>query len=308
MAILNRPTSTALHQYLWQQEISDRKQNSLLPHPETILRHGAIVGSVIHCYASMERTMEQARQHISDLETTGRSVASGTVILADTLSRSKGRFSRTWHAPVGGLWGCLILADTFMTKARTLLPLTLGVACCEAVREFGADDACVRWVNDVVVSGQKLAGFLVESFRSPRYKEEYHLLGFGININNTDFPVELTNIAASLGTVLGQPVNLHGFTLSFLAKMAWNIGLLCYEEEQELHHHCLPEEQRPHLLLEQWKNLSDTLGRRVHYGYDIQQKPLYEAIVTGIRPDGALVMRLNDGNEIVEHGGELRYL
>ncbi|MBU0664111.1 MAG: biotin--[acetyl-CoA-carboxylase] ligase [Proteobacteria bacterium] len=311
MAAINRPTPASLQEYLWTYEKTSRSQYPLLPNSEEILcilRYGAIVGSVIQCHSSMDRTMDQARQYISDLEKSGGSVASGTVILADTLIRPKGRFARAWHAPVGGLWGCLILADTFLSKARTLLPLTLGVSCCEAVRDLGVNDASVRWVNDVLVDGRKLAGFLVESFRSPRYGEGFHLLGFGININNSRFPAALTNMAVSLSQILDSPVNLHNFTLSFLAKMAWNIGLLCYEEERELHQSFFSEEQKSHLLLEQWKNLSDTLGKRVLYGYDIQQNPLYEATVTGIRADGAIVMRLKDGNEIIEHGGELQYL
>ena len=314
MTAINRPTPASLQEYLWQHELPNRQQNPRLPSPEKIIRYGAIIGSVIQCHSSMGRAMEQARQHIINLEEAGGSAASGTVILADTLMHSKGRFTRTWHAPPGGLWGCIILADTFMPRARTLLPLALGVACCEAVRDLGAKKACVRWVNDVLVSGQKIGGFLVEGFRSPRYGEEYHLLGFGININNNCFPETLTDMAVSLSHTLGNPVNLHDFTLSFLAKMTWNIGLLCYEEEQDLHRDCSWQDsgdlegQKNHLLLEQWKNLSDTLGRRVLYGYDIQKNPQYEATVTGIRPDGAIVMRLDDGNQIIEHSGELRYL
>lgn len=314
MATINRPTPALLQEYLWKYELPQRHRHHLLASPEKILRYGAIVGSVIQCHSNIDRAMEHGRLHISHLEEKGRATASGTVILADSLTSSKGRFTRTWHAPTGGLWGCLILADTFMGRTRTLLPLTLGIACCEAVRELGARDANVRWVNDVLVSGRKLAGFLVESFRSPIHHEEFHLLGFGININNNCFPEPLTNMAISLSQVLGHPINLHNFTLSFLAKMAWNVGLLCHQEELERHDDLLWEApnksngQQDHLLLAQWKKVSDTIGRRVVYGYDIQQKPQYEARVTGIKHDGAIIMRLADGHEIIEHSGELQYL
>jgi len=301
----------SLQEYLWTRELSERKKGLRLPPPETILRYGAFVGSAIQCHSSLERTMEHARRHITDAESQGTSVISGTVILADTLVHSKGRFARSWHAPQGGLWGSMILADTFLTRARTLLPLALGIACCEAVRGLGIHEAHVRWVNDVLVRGQKLAGFLVESFRGPRYGEAFHLLGFGINVNNNSFPAELTDNAISLSRILDGPVSLPDFTLSFLAKLAWNIGLLCHEEERELHRWEGAEDQEnqaAHLLLDQWKKLSDTIGKKVLYGYDIQQKPLYEAVVTGINSDGAIVMRLNDGTEIIEHSGELQYL
>jgi BirA family transcriptional regulator, biotin operon repressor / biotin---[acetyl-CoA-carboxylase] ligase len=314
MAAINRPTPALLQEYQRKYEIPQRRLHPLLASPEDILRYGAIVGSVIQCHSTIDRAMEHARQHIIHLEARGISAASGTVILADSLISSKGRFTRTWHAPTGGLWGCLILADTFMGRARTLLPLTLGVACCEAVRELGAQNASVRWVNDVLVSGRKLAGFLVESFRSPIHHEEFHLLGFGININNNHFPETLADMAISLSQVLGHSINLHDFTLSFLAKMAWNVGLICYEEERGFDDALSWEdpgntkEQQDHLLLAQWKKVSDTIGRRVIYGYDIQQKPQYEARVTGIQPDGGIVMRLDDGHEIIEHSGELQYL
>ncbi len=314
MAAINRPTPALLQEYLRKDELPQRRLHPLLASPEEILRYGAIIGSVIQCHSTIDRAMEHARQHIILLEARGISTASGTVILADSLISSKGRFARTWHAPTGGLWGCLILADTFMGRARTLLPLTLGVACCEAVRELGAQNACVRWVNDVLVSRRKLAGFLVESFRSPTHHEGFHLLGFGININNDHFPDPLVNMAISLSQVLGHPINLHDFTLSFLAKMAWNVGLICYEEERALHDPLSWEdpdntkEPQDHLLLAQWKKLSDTIGRRVIYGYDIQQKPQYEARVMGVQPDGGIVMHLDDGHEIIEHSGELQYL
>jgi BirA family transcriptional regulator, biotin operon repressor / biotin---[acetyl-CoA-carboxylase] ligase len=311
MTVINSIHPASLQKYLWSHELLERKKSPHLPPPETILRYGAFVGSAIQCHASLERTMEHARRHIADSESQGLSVISGTVILADTLIQSKGRFARSWHAPPGGLWGCVILADTFLSRARTLLPLALGVACCEAVRGLGIPEAHVRWVNDVLVRGQKLAGFLVESHRGPRQGEAFHLLGFGININNDSFPAELTGNAISLRRILDGPVDLPGFSLSFLAKLAWNIGLLCHEEERELHRWDGAGEggnQAGHLLLDQWMKLSDTIGKKVLYGYDIQQKPLYEAVVTGINSDGAIVMRLGDGNEIVEYGGELLYL
>ena len=59
------------------------------------------------------------------------------VTLADRLHRSKGRFDRTWHAPAGGLWGCLLHVNTLLPQSRNLISLAVGVACCEAVREVG---------------------------------------------------------------------------------------------------------------------------------------------------------------------------
>lgn len=275
---------------------------------ETVFRYGGFVGAGIQSFSSLGRAMDYCRSHIDQLEKEGRSVASGTVVLADTLNSSKGRFGREWHAPEGGLWGCLILVNTFLAETVNLLPLALGVSCCEAMREAGVDRSVIRWVNDVLIDEKKVGGFLIEGYHAPLRLEEYCLVGFGININNDIFPEELEATAISLKQVTGRQVDLDRFCLSYLAKLSWNIGLICYEEQQKLQADNYSGGSSSHLLLERWKQLSDSMGKRVLYGYDVMEKPQYRATVTDIQNDGGLVMRLDDGSEIVEHGGEIRYL
>ena len=272
---------------------------------EEILRYGAFVGSAVECHPFLDRAMDHSRAHIAAMEKAGRSVHSGTVILADCLGASKGRFDRVWHAPVGGLWGCLIHANTLLTRSRGLLSLAVGVACCEAVREMGAA-AQVRWVNDVLVHGRKVAGFLIEGFISPCYREEYNLIGFGININNSHFPPDLRGTAIALAEALGHPLDLNLFARTFLAKLSFNLGLLYFEEDRELRDE--EESAGRHRLLQSWRQLSDTIGRQVVYGLDVLQKPQYRAVVEDISDTGGIVLRLDDGHEKTEYCGEIRYL
>ncbi len=300
-------TPQALDEYVAAVEIPWRQLQSGLDH-ETIFRHGAFVGSAIQVYPSLDRAMDKARQYISSQEANRLSVANGTLIVASSLQLSKGRFSRSWHAPPGGLWGCLILADTFLPPFRQLLPLIPGIACCEALHQAGAPVAAIRWVNDVLLQGKKQAGFLIEGFRSPMHGENYHLLGFGLNLNNDSFPAELQGSAVSLSRFLGHSVDISSFALSFLAKLRWAIGLLLVEEEQWLSRTGGGEYEEEHPLLKRWKGLSDTLGKRVLFGYDVEQHPQYEAVVAGIANDGGLILNHDDGTTSVEHSGEIRYL
>lgn len=273
---------------------------------ERILRYGAFVGSVVECHAVLERAMARARSHIAAMEQSGRSVYNGTVILADSLGSSKGRFDRTWHAPVGGLWGCLIHANTLLPQSRNLIPLAVGVACCEAVRETGIG-AELRWVNDVLVDSRKVAGFLIESFFSPVHREEYNLIGFGINVNNRQFPPELRDIALSLSQALGRSLDLNRFALLFLAKLSFAFGLLYREEEARLHDES-GGRSGWHPMLQTWTALSGTIGRRVRFGFDVVKDPQYQAIATGLSESGGLILRLDDGHEKTEYCGEIRYL
>ena len=61
-------------------------------------------------------------------------------------------------------------------------------------------------------------------------------------------------------------------------------------------------------MVHAWKGLSDTLGRRVEYGYDVVRKPLYQATVKDVDDSGGLVMQLENGFTVTENSGEIFYL
>ncbi|MCI5126497.1 MAG: hypothetical protein D3925_18970 [Candidatus Electrothrix sp. AR5] len=61
------------------------------------------------------------------------------------------------------------------------------------------------------------------------------------------------------------------------------------------------------MLLAVWRKLSDTAGQRVEYGFDIEQKPLYQAHALEIDSCGGLVMELGDGSRVTEYSGEIVY-
>jgi BirA family biotin operon repressor/biotin-[acetyl-CoA-carboxylase] ligase len=300
------PTAEELKKFILEYELPLRSR--AFADAATVFRFGAFVGSILEHHDSLERTMDRARTLINATEDAGKSVASGTVITARTLTSSRGRFSRSWHAPPGGLWGCLIHANTLLPASRRFLSLAVGVACCEAVRQAGAEKACLRWVNDVLLDQKKVAGFLIQGYSGSRALEEYDLIGFGINCNNHFFPEELQTTATSLTEQLCRPVDLHLFAMAFLAKLAWNLGLLYYEEARELRGEGFSKEGGCHMLLQQWKELSDTIGRRVIYGQNVFEAPLYEAEVIGLQNDGSLLLQLDDGTSTSVNSGEIRYL
>ena len=304
----NRPTSEAIFQHLQQaQMLGDWAATSVVD-VDVVKRYGAFVGAVIESHSSLPRAMEHARSLIQKTAHDGGSVASGTVILADTMSRSRGRFSRHWYAPAGGVWGCMVHANTLLPESRRFIPMATGLACCEAVREVGVADAVLRWVNDVLVCGEKLAGFLVESYTEPVYGEEFTLVGFGINVNNCSFPADIGCSPVSLKQILAQDINLSNFTSLFLARLAWNFGLLYHEEARNLQGEGFSGSNGKHLLLERWLACSDTVGKHVVYGFDVMTSPQYRAEVLEVNEDGGLVLRLEDGYQKTEYSGEIRYL
>lgn len=304
----NRPTPEAVYNRL---QLAKSRENGSRNSPanvEAVARYGAFVGSVIESHSSLPRAMDHARSLIKKTVHAKNSVASGTVILSDMMSRSKGRFTRHWHAPAGGVWGCMIHANTLLPQSRRFISLATGLACCEAVREVGGNQAILRWVNDVLVGGRKLAGFLIESYTEPVHGEEFTLVGFGINVNNCSFPADLSSSSVSLKQILATDLDLSEFTALFLSRLAWNFGLLYHEEARELRGECFSGNGGMHLLLERWLACSDTIGKKVIYGFDVMKAPQYRADVLRVDDDGGLVLRLEDGHEKTEYSGEIRYL
>ncbi|MBW2467418.1 MAG: biotin--[acetyl-CoA-carboxylase] ligase [Deltaproteobacteria bacterium] len=282
-----------------------------------IFRYGAVVGSVIEQYERISRGADALRQRIREAEEKNESFHSGTVILADEMEHSKGRFKRYWHAPKGGLWMTLGLANTLLPQSSLLLPMAAGVSCCEVLRSYGIE-AHIKWVNDTLVQNRKVSGILTESFTGPRYGEEYILIGIGINVNNNRFPAELSETATSMKSCLNMEVNLQELTVRLLAKLQWNIGLLFYEEARHLEEHggmavnsTTAAENLPgteHLLLKSYKKLTDIFNRRVVFGFDVQNNPQFEAKVIGLDSSGGLILEMADSSRTVQHSGEIIYL
>ncbi len=299
----------SIQQLISAEEIPSR----LLHYPaevvQAVYRYGAPVGSTIQHLPQAERLMPLARQRINEFEARGQSCPSGMVFLADELSDGRGRFQRSWHAPVGGLWLTLVMANTLLPESMRLYPLAAGMACCEAIRSYGLD-ARLKWVNDVHVAERKICGVLCESFTSTTFAEEYVLIGVGLNVNNLAFPPELGATAVSMKELLGRDTELTSFAARLLAKFSWSFGMLCHDEAQRL---AADDGSGAHLpdslLLAAWRELSDTVGRKVWFGFDVQQQPQYRAEVLGLAPDGGIILRhLESGAEIVEHSGELLYI
>src|SRR5437763_1249614 len=114
-----------------------------------------------------------------------RGAPHGTLVTAAEQTAGRGRQGRTWTAPAG----LAILCSLVIRDPPRLLPLAAGVA----VAELVGPQARVKWPNDVLVDGRKLAGILVEG----RPQERWAVLGIGLNVavREDQFPPELRSRA-----------------------------------------------------------------------------------------------------------------
>ena len=116
-------------------------------------------------------------------------VPHGTVVTAAEQSEGRGRQGRTWTAAAGRA----LLCSVVIRDPPPLLPLAAGVA----VAELLGTGAQLKWPNDVLLEGRKVAGILVEG----RPKEGWAVVGIGLNValRVEDFPADLRGTAGTLG-------------------------------------------------------------------------------------------------------------
>jgi len=263
---------------------------------ERILRRGEMIGANLWCYHSVTRTMEVAKKYIENCYTLRQTPYSGTVFIAQTVNQAQGRYNRKWYALPGGLWFSFILYPEVESPYVHLYPLSLGIACCEALREIGIN-VCIKWVNDLIFNRHKVGGILSETYISSR-KETYLIFGVGINVNNS-FPSTLDIPAISLKKITGKALNIDLLFSLILIKLIWYVGLV---HEAEL-------KKETQEIIEMWLKYTNILGQKMYYAEDLKIDKKREVEILGLDPFGGLIVRFCDTERVETlYSGELTYI
>ncbi len=121
----------------------------------------------------------------------------GTVILADSQTKGKGRRDRQWYSePNVGIYISTFLKSSLPPEQMAQITLVAGVALVQAINDYSQAQAFLKWPNDIVLNHKKVAGILCESYQGGDHTGV--VLGIGINVNHSRFPVSLQHIATSL--------------------------------------------------------------------------------------------------------------
>lgn len=149
---------------------------------------GLRIGIPLHAFATVPSTMDEAHLLAS------QSAPEGTLVVATQQTQGRGRLGRAWVSPAGGLYLSLILRPRRSLGETPQLSLVAGLATAEAVQERTGLVPMIRWPNDLLVNGAKLAGILVESYsytspdHGPSLPAPAVIVGIGINVT-TDLRV-----------------------------------------------------------------------------------------------------------------------
>jgi BirA family biotin operon repressor/biotin-[acetyl-CoA-carboxylase] ligase len=221
-------------------------------------------------------TLDSTNGTAKDLAAAG--AEEGTVVLARRQQHGRGRFDRIWESPDGGMYLSLILRPQLSPDKISLLPLVAGLAVAKTVDSYGLHTT-IKWPNDVLVNGKKIAGILLESEGNGQ-SIRYVVVGIGMNINidmmalSTDIRYRSTSILQEKGTTVEYLEVLKRFLTQFEQDY---LHLLHYQYDSIIH---------------EWKKRSDTLGKQVQVRTPIET---IQGVAIDIDESGFLLLRTEQG-------------
>lgn len=217
----------------------------------------------------------------------------GTLVIAETQTEGRGRKGRTWFSPPGGgIYLSLILRPDLHPVEAAKMTLLTGVALTETLLGLIPDGVSIKWPNDILVGGRKIAGILTE-VGTEIDAVDYMVIGIGLNVGiaREEFPAELKRRATSVFSETGISTRRVEILCDFLSRLEdWYLGI----------------SQTGFLpVIRRWRELTDTIGRPVRVPRP--DRPM-EGTVAGIDDDGVLLLEGPDGSVRRILSGEVEYL
>ena len=234
------------------------------------------------------KTLESTNKTAKEMAVAG--AEHGTVIIADSQTKGRGRYSRSYFSPSGGLYMSIILRPEVLNfENPTSVTAFAAVAVCEAIESISEKTPKIKWVNDILIDEKKVCGILTEAvtdFESGSL--DWIVLGIGINvyIKTEDFPDDLQTSATSIF----PNEKMFGVRNKLSAEIINRI----------LGYDITPREAE---IFRKYKNRLAMLGNQVTV---IQNKIEYKAAVIDIDAAGHLVVKNENGEIITVSSGEIR--
>lgn len=233
-----------------------------------------IIGREIHVFQETGSTNDVMEKLARD------GVKEGAVVFAESQSKGRGRLGRQWvSTKARGLWFSVLLRPPLHPLAVTQVTIIAATAFRRAIHSQTGLPVEIKWPNDLLIRGRKVAGILTE-LRAELDSVKYVILGAGVNVNQeqSDFPAALRAIATSLRLEARMPFSRPALGMALLRELDADYARL--------------REGQFARVAEEWERHCTLLGQ--HVAIQIGDRR-----VTGraeaLGEDGALLLRTQHG-------------
>jgi BirA family biotin operon repressor/biotin-[acetyl-CoA-carboxylase] ligase len=178
-------------------------------------------------------------------------VKEGVVVFAESQTKGRGRLGRKWISPAGkGLWFSILLRPQLRPQEATQLTVAAATALARAIQTETHLAPDIKWPNDLLLNGRKVAGILTEL--SAEVDRVNHLIvGIGLDVNQvaTDFPPDVRKLATSLRIETGAPLDRAELAAAVLQELDRDYARICRGEFAA--------------VADEWESRCTTLGQNV---------------------------------------------
>ncbi len=244
--------------------IDSRPNGYVLSNPEDLLFpfcFEPLVRDQIHYFQEVETTMDKAKTLARE------GVPHLSCVVAEHQTKGRGRLNRKWVSSKGGLWFTLILRPLLPPPLVYIYNFAASLSLSLILNQLFDVDVSVKWPNDLLLGGKKLAGMLSE-METRGDMVQFLVIGIGINVNND--PANKEFKATSLKNILKKKVSCKQILTAFLSEFQNNIQDIDCQN-----------------IINQWKGQTSTIGSRVRVEtFD----SIYEGKAVDVDETGALII------------------
>ncbi|MFA4984639.1 MAG: biotin--[acetyl-CoA-carboxylase] ligase [Candidatus Omnitrophota bacterium] len=228
------------------------------------------IGRKLYYFESVSSTMDIAVKLGMD------NAPEGSLVVAETQTKGRGRLSRQWHSPkYRGLYFSILLRPRFLLNETPLLTLLSAVSVCEGVKEATGLGCRIKWPNDILLGNKKVGGILTE-LNAEADEMRFVAIGIGINVNNDKG--SLFEGSVSLREHAGEEISRIGLLQKILKSLEDNYLLL--------------ESRGGQPIIQKWRAFNTTIGRRIKV---VSHHRHSEGIAVDIDKDGSLLLKSESG-------------
>lgn len=223
-----------------------------------------------------EHTLTSTNTVLKELARQG--TLAGGVCLCEQQTAGRGRLDRSWSSPEGqGVWMSVLLRPELPPENAPLITFCTALAMTQAIRSLTGLDARIKWPNDVILSGRKVCGVLLEAGFAPD-GGLFVVIGTGLNVRSGAYPPELSDRAIALDELCTPPrrSELIAAYLNALEAALDAIRSGSFSGISKTYH-----------------NLSCTLGNQVQV---LSPSETFTGVALEVDDMGALLVRMADGS------------
>ncbi|MDQ0257446.1 BirA family biotin operon repressor/biotin-[acetyl-CoA-carboxylase] ligase [Evansella vedderi] len=201
----------------------------------------------------------------------------GTVVVANEQTGGRGRLGRSWYSPPDtGIWMSMILRPEVELREAPQITLVTAIAVVRGIEKATDIEVDIKWPNDLLLCGKKIAGILTEMQADPDRVNSV-IVGIGINVNQTSFPEDVKGVATSLSAMTGKIYHRAAIIAEILNEFQWLYDTYLTKGFS--------------FLKPLWEARAVTIGKKI---IARTPKESIEGIAEGIDEEGVLLLRDNN--------------